>query len=91
MAQLSIDVSDDFQKQFETMLKETALKVIDQVASNPLATKEYLNKKQAAEVLGVSFVTLQKLIQMGLPVIFIENKQLISRKSMNNFMKQLEQ
>lgn len=90
MATLNLDVSEDFQKSFEAMLKDLAQNVLDEVAADPLQKKEYLNKREACEFLGISFVTLQKLELMGLPVIRIENRMLISKETLKSFMKSLE-
>ena len=87
---LSIQISDDFQKEFEVMIQELARKVIDEVSHDPLGKKMYLNKREACVYLGVSFVTLQKLIMMGCPVIQIDNKHLLSKASIDSFMLTLE-
>lgn len=87
---LSIQISDDFQKEFEVMIQELARKVIDEMSHNPIEKKMYLNKREACVYLGVSFVTLQKLIMMGCPVIQIDNKHLLSKASIDSFMLTLE-
>jgi hypothetical protein len=86
MAQLNIDVSDDFQKDFEALLQETARKVIAEIVSNPLERKEYLNKKETCQLLGISFNTLKQMEAMGLKVIQIQGKQLISKKTLTAFL-----
>lgn len=87
---LSIQISDDFQKEFEVMIQELARKVIDEMSHDPIEKKMYLNKREACVYLGVSFVTLQKLIVMGCPVIQIDNKHLLSKASIDSFMLTLE-
>lgn len=90
MATLNLDVSEDFQKSFEAMLRDLAQNVLDEVAADPLQKKEYLNMREACKYIGISFVTLQKLEVMGLPIIHIEGKKLIAKETLKTFMKSLE-
>lgn len=90
MAELTLNVSDDLQHQIEGLLRQAALKVIEEVSSNELHKKDYFNKKEAAAYLGISYATLQKLILMGLPLITVDAKILISKDSINKFMASLE-
>ena len=90
MATLNLDVSEDFQKSFEGMLRDLAQNVLDEVAADPLQKKEYLNMREACKYIGISFVTLQKLEVMGLPIIHIEGKKLIAKETLKTFMKSLE-
>lgn len=90
MAQLSIEISNDFQKEIEMLLQETARKVIAEVSGNPLERKEYLQKKEACQLLGISFGTLQKMEAMGLKTIHIQGKQLISKKTLTAFLESHE-
>ncbi|PKE20633.1 hypothetical protein CW688_11440 [Macrococcoides caseolyticum] len=46
----------------------------------------YMNKKQAAEYLGVSFNTLKKFVENGLPIIEVSGIQMIRKKDIDNFM-----
>ncbi|WP_157821136.1 helix-turn-helix domain-containing protein [Macrococcoides caseolyticum] len=45
-----------------------------------------MNKKQAAEYLGVSFNTLKKFVENGLPIIEVSGIQMIRKKDIDNFM-----
>lgn len=90
MAELTLNVSNDLQYQIENLLRQAAIKVIEEVSSNELHKKDYFNKKEAAAYLGVSYATLQKLILMGLPLITVDAKILISKDSINKFMTDLE-
>lgn len=90
MAELTLNVSDDLQHQIEGLLRKAALKVIEEVSSNELQKKDYFNKKEAAEYLGISYKSLQKLILMGLPMVQVDNMTLIAKNSINKFMADLE-
>lgn len=93
MATLNIDnieIGDILQKSLEGSVKEMVRKAIDEVAADPLQRKDYLNKREACDFLGVSFTTLQRLEVLGLPIIHIEGKQLISKETLKSFLKTLE-
>ena len=90
MAELTLNVSDDLQHQIENLLRQAAIKVIEEVSSKELHKKDYFNKKEAAEYLGVSYKSLQKLILMGLPTVQVDNMTLIAKDSINKFMTDLE-
>ncbi|MCE4957831.1 helix-turn-helix domain-containing protein [Macrococcoides caseolyticum] len=78
-------------------LEETSLKLLEDIfksfAENIIQQIEdekniqvYMNKKQAASYLGVSFNTLKKFIEEGLPVIDVSGIQMIRRQDIDNFL-----
>lgn len=72
-------------------IKETVSVSIQSAFSDPIERKAYLNKGEAAAYIGGSRATLEKLIHKGLPIVTIESKVLISKKSIDEFMKSIEQ
>lgn len=90
-AELKIQISDEFNASFEAYLKETARNVIQEVMNNPIERKEYLNKSEACSFLGISRASLEKLIHKGLPIVMIESRVLISKESIKEFMRSIEQ
>lgn len=89
-AELKIQISDEFNASFEAYLKEAARKVIQEVLQNPIERKQYYSKGEAAQYLGISRAILERLILSGLPVVQVQGRTLISRKSIDDFMKTLE-
>lgn len=86
----NIEFGDILQKSLEGSVKEMVRKAIDEVAADPLLRKEYLNKRETCSYLNISFLTLQRLENLGLPIIHIEGKQLISKETLKTFLKGLE-
>ncbi|PKE07270.1 MULTISPECIES: helix-turn-helix domain-containing protein [Macrococcoides] len=72
-------------KVFEDILKNIANKTIQQIEEEK-NIQVYMNKKQAAEYLGVSFNTLKKFVENGLPIIEVSGIQMIRKKDIDNFM-----
>lgn len=87
---LSFEFSADSKTEIRNIFQDLAKEVVSEVMQNPIERKAYLNKREACVYLGVSFLTLQKLIMMGCPVIQIDNKHLLSKASIDSFMKSLE-
>ena len=90
-AKLEIQISDEFNASFEAYLKETARNVIQEVMKNPIERKPYLNKGEAAAYIGISRATLEKLIRKGLPIVTVDDRILISKESIKEFMRSIEQ
>lgn len=53
--------------------------------------KPYMNKKEAAQYINVSFNTLQKFIDNGLPVIEVDGVKLLSKKDIDEFLEKNKQ
>lgn len=90
-AKLEIQISEEFNASFEAYLKEAARNVIQEVMSNPIERKAFLNKGEAAAYIGVSRTILEKLIRKGLPIVTIESKVLISKDAIHSFLKEIQQ
>jgi len=59
---------------------------------NPInPSKPYMNKKEAAKYLSISYNTLQKFIANGLPVIEVDNVKLLSKKDIDSFLEKYKQ
>lgn len=48
--------------------------------------KNYMNKKEASEYLGVSYQTLKKFIEKGLPIVEVSGVNMIRRVDIDEFM-----
>ncbi|MFJ7890746.1 helix-turn-helix domain-containing protein [Lysinibacillus xylanilyticus] len=53
--------------------------------------KLYMNKKEASQYIGVSFNTLQKFIDKGMPVIEVDGVKLISKRDIDEFLEKKKQ
>ncbi len=94
LSDLTVSINDKTQ---ETLADRVASKVeaklkkdFGELLNDPISRKMYLTKKEACIYLSVSYATLQRLIAQGLPLISIESKILISKSSIDNFMKSIE-
>ena len=74
-----------FEKQIETVVFKGMEKSIEKYIER-MTTKEWMNMKEAQEYIGVSFNTLQKFRQMGLPVFEIDGVKRISKTEIDNFL-----
>ena len=90
-AKLEIQISEEFNTSFEAYLKEAARNIIHDVMNNPIERKAYLNKGEACIFIGISRATLEKLIRKGLPIVTVDDRVLISKESIKEFMKSIEQ
>ena len=93
-SKLMISISDDSQETLDEHIaikvKEGIKKGFEEFFNNPIERKMYLTKKEACIYLSVSYATLQKLIAQGMPVIQIDGKILLSKVSINEFLKSIE-
>lgn len=93
-SKLMISISDDSQETLDEHIaikvKEGIKKGFEEFFNNPIERKMYLTKKEACIYLSVSYVTLQKLIAQGMPVIQIDGKILLSKVSINEYLKSIE-
>ncbi|MCM3382132.1 helix-turn-helix domain-containing protein [Shouchella rhizosphaerae] len=62
-----------------------AKKIVEKVQLDS-EVKPYMNKKEAAQSIGVSFNTFQKLKKMGLPIIEIDGIRLVRKQDIDNFL-----
>ena len=87
---LSFEFSESSKAEIKNMFQGLAKEVVDEVMKNPTERKMYLNKSEAQAYIGVSYATLQKMILMGMPTIQIDGKCLLSKTSIDAFMKSQE-
>lgn len=45
-----------------------------------------MNKKEAAQYIGISFNTFQRLERMGLPVIDVDGIKLVKKEDIDSFL-----
>lgn len=83
----AIQISNEFVEMYEQTLLNMVKDAFEK-ANNASTHKPYMNKKEAALYIGISFNTLQKFIEYGLPVIDVENVKLISKKDIDLFLEQ---
>lgn len=84
---LPLNVNDQAVKQIEQVFVTIAKKVANDVV-NGVNHKPYLNKKEACEYIGISFNTLKKFEEMGLPVTNINGMQFIRKMDIDEFMEE---
>ncbi|UTH14063.1 helix-turn-helix domain-containing protein [Macrococcus equipercicus] len=72
-------------KGFEEMFSQIAQKTLEDIyRGNNI--QPYLNKKQASEYIGISFNTLKKFIDDGLPIIDVAGVQMIRKIDIDQFL-----
>lgn len=72
-------------------VEEVFVKVAEKVKNDVIQgnhVKQYFNKKEAAEYLGVSFNTLKKFEKEGLPIVEVAGMQLIRRVDIDKFLEE---
>ncbi|TDL98524.1 DNA-binding protein [Macrococcus brunensis] len=82
---IPLKIDDQSIKAFEEMFLNIAKNSLNEFQSNVSQTI-YLNKKEAAEYIGVSFNTLKKFIDEGLPIIDVSGIQMIRRQDIDVFL-----
>ena len=87
---LSFEFSADSKAEIQNIFRDLAKQAVSEVMQSPVERKMFLNKSEAQAYIGVSYATLQKLIAQGLPVIQIDGKILLSKVSINEFLKSIE-
>ncbi|MGB7474076.1 hypothetical protein [Trichococcus sp.] len=87
---ISEDSQDTLDEHIAIKVKEGIKKGFEEFFNNPIERKMYLTKKEACIYLSVSYATLQKLIAQGMPVIQIDGKILLSKVSINEYLKSIE-
>lgn len=88
---LSFELSEDSKSEIRNLFQGLAKEVVDEVMKNPIERKPYLNKGEAAAYIGISRATLEKLIRKGLPIVTVDDRILISKESIKEFMRSIEQ
>ncbi|GEO69092.1 helix-turn-helix domain-containing protein [Levilactobacillus acidifarinae] len=82
---IPLELSDEAIQQIGTVMQEMALKAF-KVAGKRQQFNPYMTKKEAAQYLHVSPVTLAAFIRQGLPVVVVGNIRRISRTAADQFM-----
>lgn len=78
---LSNVVIEGLEEEFERVARDVFMEM-----QKSTQVKPYMNKKEAANYIGVSFNTLQKFIHEGLPVVIIGGIQMIRKEDVDAFM-----
>ncbi|MBF4501194.1 helix-turn-helix domain-containing protein [Savagea sp. SN6] len=81
---LPITFSNDSLQELENLFRELAEKAVNDLRTKE-TVKQYFNKKEAAEYIGVSFNTLKRFLIAGLPVVDIDGMQYIRKVDIDNF------
>ena len=87
---LSFEFSADSKAEIQNIFRDLAKQAVSEVMQSPVERKMFLNKSEAQAYIGVSYATLQKLIAQGLPVIQIDGKILLSKVSINEYLRSIE-
>ena len=91
MAELKLTVSNDLQSQLEMLMANTAREVLKEVKQKELTTKPYMNYKEACEYVGIARNTLTSWRnEYGLKTISVAGKTLISKETLDQFLKDYE-
>ncbi|EPC70847.1 helix-turn-helix domain-containing protein [Lacticaseibacillus paracasei] len=82
---VAMNLPDDFEESIKRDMYATALEAFRATAKkHPFA--EYMQRKDAAEYLGVSTGTLDKLTKQGLPTIIIDGLKLYRKTSLDQWL-----
>lgn len=80
-----IELSQTFIESYQSVFYNLAKESIEK-AQEGFSQKQFMNKKEAAAYLGVSFNTFQKIEKMGLPIIEIDGVTLIKKQDIDEFL-----
>lgn len=81
---LPIEVSSEFFQSYEKLFENLAREAIEKVQNG--SYRPYMNKKEAAQYIGISINTFQKLVKMGLPIIEVDGTKIVSKKDIDDFL-----
>lgn len=82
----SIQIPDEYFIEIKTMIYQASLEALENAKKSASINKRYLSKKETMEYLSISYITLQKWIDSGLPLVKISNKHFIDLKDLHEFM-----
>lgn len=85
MINLPLRLDSEFLGEYKALLTDLAKQTIEEVKQG-YSQKEYMNKKEAGEYIGISFNTLKKFEKEGLEVINVSGIQLIKRIDIDKFL-----
>lgn len=87
---LFVEFIDKVVNQVEQKL-DTAIERRLNTFTNGSIDKPYMNKKEAAEYIGVSFNTFRKFERMGLPIIEVDGILLVKKEDIDEFLEKNKQ
>lgn len=82
---LLLDFVDKIVNQVERRIDLVIEKKVGEFQLNSFE-KPYMNKKEAAEYIGVSFNTFRKFERMGLPIIEVDGTLLVKKEDIDVFL-----
>lgn len=82
---IPLKISEETIKAIEKVLNDVVINSANNILNNT-NKNQYMNKKEAAQYLGVSFNTLKKFIQNGLPVVNVSGVNMIRKIDIDEFM-----
>ncbi len=84
--QIPLVIGEETIRQLEEVIGNLMIEATSNITSRGKTVKLYMNKKQASEYLGISFNTLKKFIDEGLPIVEVSGVQMIRKIDIDNFM-----
>jgi len=87
---MKITLSEEFQAQLETLVKETFNRVFNNEESRLISENEWMNQTEASKWAKTSPTTLLKWRKDGLKVATIDGKTLVSKSEINRFLRSRE-
>lgn len=82
---IPVELSESFLETYQGMFLNLARESIEK-AQEGFSHKQYMNKKEAAQYIGISFNTFQKLEKRGLPIIEIDGVMLVKKQDIDEFL-----
>lgn len=80
-----IDLSKILGEKIAKILISEMNQVVKEHVEN-IKQKEYLNINEACEYIGISFNTIKKFIELGLPIIMIDGIKRIKKSDIDKFL-----
>lgn len=90
MAELKIQIPDGTNQELKAMFLNMAAEIIQETKKIGLSDKEFFNQKEACELLGISYQTLQAWRRKGLKIVAIDGKTIVPRSNIIQFLKSYE-
>jgi len=91
MAKLEFEVSESLEKELETLFKNSAKKMLHELATQEKQSKEFMNLNESANYIGCSINTLKMWInKYNLKIIRVGGKKMIHRETLIDFLKSFE-
>lgn len=81
MAEVKILLADEQENDLKAYLYTIATEAIQQARDDAKLDRDFIDKKTACEWLGISYRTLQGLIEQGLPCAIIGEKNFLISKT----------